>query len=74
MTAQEHYHARQTRAYLPRCALAQVGAHAVDAGGAVETSRGRAVVNVLRAHLARPAVHTDTGEAAYSVGAGGAVL
>lgn len=74
MTAQEHHRAGQTRAYLPRRALAQVGAHAVDAGGAVETSRGCAVVDVLRAHLSCPAIHTDAGEAAHSVGTGGAVL
>lgn len=61
-------------AYLSWGTLAKVGANAVDAGSPIEARSARTVVDVLGADLARPAIDTDTREAADGVGAGGAVL
>lgn len=59
---------------LALCALAQEGPDPVNAGGAVEASGGRAVVDVLRAVLSRPAVDADAREPALRVRASGSVL
>ena len=54
--------------------LAVEGAHAVVAGGAGEAAALGAVVLVLAAVVADPAVDADARVAAHRVGAGGAVL
>ncbi|KAH9399663.1 hypothetical protein TYRP_017653 [Tyrophagus putrescentiae] len=59
---------------LPRRTLTEEGADAVVAGGAVEAGLVGAVVDVLAAGGAGPAVDADAGEAAVGVGAGGAIL
>lgn len=48
--------------------------HPVDAGGAVGTGGSEAVVDVLAAVVATPAVDTDAGVAPVVVGAGAPVL
>lgn len=62
------------QARLARCALAVEGADSVVARGTVEARGHGAIVDVLRAVSARPAVDADTRVAAYRVGARGAVL
>lgn len=60
--------------HLPGRALAEERADAIYASRTVEARRSRAIVNVLRAVVSRPAVHADAREAALGVGARGAVL
>lgn len=50
------------------------GSHPVDAGGAVGAGGSEAVVDVLAAVVAAPAVDTDTGVAPVVVGAGAPIL
>lgn len=55
--------------YLAWRALAQERSHTVYAGGAVEASGPRAVVDILRAVVARPPVDADARESSRGVGA-----
>ena len=59
---------------LPHGALAEEGGHAVVTGGAVEAHGGGAVVDVLAAVVARPAVDAHARVAADGVEARAAVV